>query len=55
METDYTLYNIKTLDIVVNPSFGSATIKSTMNIFSRKGIRKRKIRNLFNLSNTITK
>ena len=55
METDYTLYNIKIFDIVANPGFGSATITNTMNIYPRKSIRKRKIRNLFNLSNTTTK
>ena len=49
-EMDYTLYNIETFDIVAYPGFGSATITST-----RKSIRKRKIKNLFNLSNTTTK
>jgi len=55
METDYTLYNIKTFDIVANPGFGSATITNIINIFPRKSIRKIKIKNLFNLSDTITK
>ena len=53
-ETDYTLYNIETFDIVVYPGFGSATIASTRKS-TRKSIRKRKIKNLFNLSNTTTK
>lgn len=50
METDCTLYKI--FDIVASPGFGSATITIISPINS---IRKRKIKNLFNLSDTITK
>jgi hypothetical protein len=47
MEMDYTLYNIKTFDIVANPGFGAATITNTMSIFPPKNvIRKKKIQNL---------
>ena len=54
-ETDYTLYNIKIFDIVDYPGFGSATITNSIGFITRKNIRKRKIKNLFNLSDTITK
>lgn len=46
MEMDYTLYNIKTFDIVGDPGFGTATITNTMSILPKNVIRKRKIENL---------
>ena len=51
MGMDYTLYNIKTFDIVAYPGFGSATITNTMSIFPKNVIRKNKIENLLNLFN----
>lgn len=56
MEMDYTLYNIKTFDIVVQPGFGSATITNTMSIFPPKNIiRKKKIENLLDNFDKSTK
>jgi len=43
MEMDYTLFKIKTFDIVADPGFSSATIS----IFPKQYIRKKKIKNLF--------
>jgi hypothetical protein len=45
MEMDYTLYNIRSFDIVVNPGFGATIITNT--IFPLKNVmRKKKIENL---------
>ena len=56
MEMDYTLYNIKTFDIVANPGFGAATITNTMSIFPPKNvIRKKKIENLLDNFDKSTK
>ena len=45
-ETDYTLYNIKTFDIVVYPGFGSTFIVNSIGFITRKDIRMRKIKKL---------
>jgi hypothetical protein len=55
MEMDYTQYNIKTIDIVAQPGFGSTTITNTISIFPKNVIRKKKIENLLDNFDKSTK
>jgi hypothetical protein len=52
MDKDYTHFNLKTFDIVMEPGFGVSSIPITL-FSSRQKRRKKKIQNIFKIKNPL--